>query len=238
VIADANTTREKLGKQTKALEEVFEKTKKLETSLDTQGKKLEETVSKSTQIESAVEEAKQLLGRLEKETAYADQKIAILNDKTRDIERLPDGRVKVGGMITGKATKLQEIAEKMDAAAAANNVKDGYKYALEMVAMVEASEAVKSVAQLGGINRSALSELFILASDFARISSESSRCIEWAKKAMKYEDSGRSRAAVVIALIVGKQGAEADKLIEETRQKPAFMEGFTKTLKLAGIELR
>lgn len=172
------------------------------------------------------------------ETLTADQ--ATLKEKTKSITTLPDGRIDMGGVLTGQPTVLIARVKEMQTAIDTKDFETGYGAALIFAQLHAEGEKAASNSQLGlsGLNPMWLAEAYQLAADHARISKNSDKALEWIRKSIALSDSGSRQAALVLCLFASNSPFEADKLFREMAdlESPKGIE-FRETMERMGVIL-
>ena len=164
-------------------------------------------------------DAKRLLGELRDENKKADEKLKLLEQKTSEIFRLPDGRTKMGGMITGDPSVLKDSFDRMLAAHKEKKFDVAYGEAKAGIQMLEDSKKVLTGAFIstgGNFTAEGVATLYTFGADLAQRFSEHDKALDWAKKALVTMASPERKALLVTALLNAKKTEEAQKLVEET----------------------
>lgn len=95
-------------------------------------------------VAKASSDAKKLLEDLRTETKSADEKLKQLEQKTEEIVKLPDGRTKIGAMVSGTPSKLEEQFQQVQAALQAKDPKRAFEMARKAITMPDPTTSVSS----------------------------------------------------------------------------------------------
>lgn len=163
-------------------------------------------------------EAKTLLDQLRTANTEADKKLNLLQEKTASIVRLPDGRTKIGTIITGLPSELQKQFDVTIESYKAQDFKTAYTHIQETIDTYEKSkEQEKGIAMsAGGLNPEAVPLMHTLAAELAQKNGDHANALKWAQKAVDEKPTPERKALLVTALINAKEQNKAQKLIEAT----------------------
>ena len=167
-------------------------------------------------------DAKRLLGDLRKENQNADEKLKQLELKTSEIIRLPDGRMKMGSMVTGNPSVLQEHCDAMIAAYKDRKYDVAYSEAKTAIKLYEDSQKALTGAYMstgGSLTPEGVATLYGIGAELAQRLSEHDTALVWAQSAVAAMPSPERRALLVTALLNAKKTEEAKKLVDETIAK-------------------
>ena len=143
-------------------------------------------------------------------------------------------------MIAGESSLLEEQGKKIVNALHAQDWATCFEQSRIAIEMIDESEkkakgAGMSVATL---NPTYLAQVYQIASDSARLTNHFVQSVEWAKDAIKNEDTGSRRAALVLSLRASNETVEAQKAVDEALTKdPKVAEEFRSTMAQAGSPL-
>jgi BMFP domain-containing protein YqiC len=164
-------------------------------------------------------DAKRLLGDLRKENENADEKLKQLEQKTSEIVRLPDGRMKMGILVTGSPSVLMEHFDLMLAAYKDREFEVAYREAKTAIKLYEDSKKALTdhyVSAGGTLKPEDVATLYGIGAELAQRFSEHDTALAWAQSAVAAKPSPERRAFLVTALLHAKKTEEAKKLVDET----------------------
>lgn len=163
-------------------------------------------------------DAKRLLDELRKENTKADEKLKLLEQKTSEIFRLPDGRTRMGSMITGEPSVLRAQFDKMVSEYKAQRFQAAYEAAKEAVKTYEDSKRAEGGVAMttGGVTPEGVAMLYGVAAEVAQRFSDHELALAWAEKAVAAGPTPERKALLVTTLLNMKRPEAAQKLIEET----------------------
>lgn len=183
-------------------------------------------------------DAKRLLGSLREENKNADEKLKLLDQKTAEIYRLPDGRTRMGNMITGNPSVLQEQFDRMITFYKDKKFEDAYAAAKVGIKTFEDSKKAEQGVSMsaGSVNPEAVAVLYSVGAELAQRFSEHPKALEWAEKAVLTAPSPERKALLVTALFNEKKPEAAQKLVDETlAQKNEESDQFKALLQDIGV---
>jgi flagellar biosynthesis chaperone FliJ len=189
-------------------------------------------------VAKASSDAKTLLDELREETKTADDKLKQLEKKTAEIVQLPDGRTKMGGMISGTPSILIEQVNQFYKAIEAGDQKGAYALGKKAITIYEESVAMSAGAgfSVGSINTQGLASLYEKCALLASNYSEHALAEGWMIKALGFEGVPARKAKQVAVLLRAGKEAEAKKIVDEILPKgDADAQAFSAELKALGI---
>lgn len=167
-------------------------------------------------------DAKKLLGELREENKNADEKLKQLEQKTSEIVRLPDGRMKMGSMVTGSPSVLKEHCDLMLEAYKNRKFEVAYGEAKAAIKLYEDSNKALPGAYMstgGTLAPEGVATLYGIGAKLAQRFSEHDTALIWAQSSVAAKSSPEGLALLVTALLNVKQPHEAKKLVDETIAK-------------------
>lgn len=169
-------------------------------------------------------EAKKLVDSLRKESERADEKLKMLEEKTSQIERLPDGRMKTGATITGTPTILIDLYKEMQTAYQEKRFPDAYSHARAAIEIYEATAKIlNGIATLefgGEVNQEALVRLYSIGAEGASQAGDPQLALKWHTVAyLKKPLDPELTATHVLVLMAAGKTAAAQKLVDDTIAK-------------------
>jgi hypothetical protein len=172
-------------------------------------------------VAKASADSRTLLDKLKDANEAADKKLKLIEDKTASIVQLPDGRIKMGALISGTPSLLQTKFDKMNELGTAKNWAEAFDAAKDATGTYEEStKDVGAAITVGGINQETVGVMYenacIIAAHFSKPEEE----LDWANKSLAASASPRRKACVVLALIHSKRQEDAQKLINDTMATP------------------
>jgi hypothetical protein len=176
-------------------------------------------------------EAKKLVDSLRKENERADEKLKMLEEKTSQIVRLPDGRVKTGGTVSGDPTVLFKHFNEMQAAAKEQKLDVARARAKDAVRVYEESKKMLGdgpIMVMGGdIAPEAIARMYAMAADAASHDGDNKQALAWHAVAFQLTPNPEVTAYHVIALIKADKKENAQKLVDDTlKRNDAFAAEF------------
>ncbi len=172
-------------------------------------------------VAQASADAKRLLDGLREENKKADEKLKLLEEKTSEIYRLPDGRTRMGGMITGEPSVLKEYFDRMIAEYKAQRFESAYDSAKAGIKVYEDSKKAEGGVAMttGGVTPESVAILYSVGAELAQRLSDHANALMWAEAAVATIPTPERKALLVTALLNSKKQKEAEKLVEETLSK-------------------
>lgn len=183
-------------------------------------------------------DAKRLLDGLREENKKADEKLKLLEQKTSEIYRLPDGRTRMGGMITGEPSVLKEHFDRMIAEYKAQKWQAAYDAAKAGIKVFEDSKKAEGGVAMttGSVTAEGVAALYSVGAELAQRFSDHDDALTWAEKAVATLPTPERKALLVTALLNAKKPEAAQKLVEDTlAEKNEASERFTALLQEIGV---
>jgi BMFP domain-containing protein YqiC len=165
-------------------------------------------------------DARKNLEGLREENKKADEKIAMLEEKTKSIDQLPDGRVRMGMMITGEPTKVQSLYDDMIVKYKKQDFESAYITALECIKMFEDSKDAEGKTSISHNQYSieGIANMYSYACDIALNldSKKYDNAVIWGKKAVVIKPTAERKARLFLAFLKVKNNDAAKRLYNET----------------------
>lgn len=163
-------------------------------------------------------EAKTLLEKLRAANAEADEKLSLLQEKTASIIRLPDGRTKIGTIITGLPSELQNQFDAAIQSYKAQDFKSAYAQIQKTLNTYEKSKEQEEGITMttSGLNPDAAPLIYSLTAELAQRNNDHANALKWAQKAVDTKPTPESKALLVTTLINAKEPVKAQELVETT----------------------
>ncbi len=185
-------------------------------------KRVESQAATVDLIAKETTDAKKLVADLTEQNRIAEEKLKKLAEKTSDeVVRLPDGRTKVGKIITGKPSLLFEKFEKAIASYQKKDFKSAFDDVSECVKMYEESrgQELDAVTISGALTNESLNKLYYIAAKTAQNIGEYDISLKWAKKAVDIKPIPKAKALLVTCYLNKNKTAEAQQLVNEMLSK-------------------
>jgi hypothetical protein len=163
--------------------------------------------------------AKTLLADLQDQTAVADWHLKQLDEQLRGMQILPDGRTKIGSVVTGQATVLIPKLETLQKLSA-DRPAEAYALAAECVKIHEDTRAQIGNANstVGDLGAETIAWLYATAATAAQRVGEHDASLEWARAAVAERPTTERQFLLVTALINKSLRSEAEELIQRQLQ--------------------
>ena len=172
-------------------------------------------------IEKETADAKKLVAVLTEQSRIAEEKLKESAEKTSEVVRLPDGRTKVGKIITGKPSLLFEKFEKAIVSYQKKDFKRAFDGFSECVKIYEESrqQELDAVMISGTLTQESLNKLYYIAAMTAQNVGEYDISLKWAKKAVDIKPTPKDKALLVTCYLNKNKAAEAQQLVDEMLSK-------------------
>ena len=166
-------------------------------------------------LEQKISDVNASIGLTREEIRLLSLSLKDLNQRTSGIEKLPDGRTKIGRIVTGEPTIVLEEHN-----AANINFKNGnYSVALEhsqkAIGALEATEHFSGM-QTGKISDENVGKIYFLGALIAQKRSESELAHKWAKKSVEKQKTPKSQALLATTLFNLGQRVEALNVLNKS----------------------
>ena len=181
--------------------------------------------------------AKKLLEGLRQENAKAEEKLKLIEERTAQIKTLPDGRIRMGGSVSGSPIILEKHFNEMLRAVKENRLDDAYSEAKECILIYESTiDQMRGAALIAGgdLTPESLEQLYATAAGLALKRGENDQGLDYHSKSLKAKPTADRTAYHALLLIQAKRTMEATKLIEEAlrREEPFSSEFKSKLVEL------
>ncbi len=182
------------------------------------------------QLQKKTEQSKtdleKVIGDLKKASAIAQQKLDSLEQKTSSIITLPDGRVKLGNLVTGMPTVLQANLQNLQKYLQVNQPKEALVAAESAIKILESTSASTNgpngaiMIAGGNLSTEGESELYGIASELLlKSDGDAKKALLWAKKSVAIKRTSLNRALVILASVKAGPPEEVEKLYTELMTK-------------------
>jgi tetratricopeptide (TPR) repeat protein len=185
-------------------------------------KRVESQAAAVDLIAKETTDAKKLVADLTEQNRRAEEKLKKLAENTSDeVIHLPDGRTKVGKIITGQPSLLLKKFEKAIASYQKKDFKSAFDDVSECVKMYEESrgQELDAVTISGALTKDSLNKLYYIAAMTAQNIGEYDLSLKWAKKAVDIKPTPKVKALLVTCYLNKNMTAEANQLVNEMLNK-------------------
>jgi hypothetical protein len=197
-------------------------------------------------VAKASADSKQLLDQLREENIKADEKLKQLVQKTSDIDVLPDGRTRMGTLISGEPSFLKTHFDKLLADYyEAKDFPSAYDEAKKCIkAFEESSNSMESNKTIviggGGLTVGGKVNLYGIGAVLATKFKEFDTAVTWAKKIVDLQPTPKNKAFLFARLRYANRNDEANKIMidlfaQNKNLKTADIEDFFGYLKSVGM---
>jgi len=167
--------------------------------------------------------AKLVLEALAKENEKAKERLQEMEIYANSVGLLPDGRLLLGGNLTGRAWILEKGITNLATLFSAGRFKEAYGVAKDCVGRHEkTAEALKGITMSTGdvyINNDGLCQMYSLGALSARFFDENDIALNWARKAVAVKPTAQTKLILVTSLFNMHLENEAQLLIKATLDK-------------------
>jgi hypothetical protein len=188
---------------------------------------------------SEIDKSKLVLVELQHGIESADRKLSELGTFANSIGMIPDGRLLLGGNLTGRAWILEQGITNLATLYNAQKYSEGYELAKDLIRRHEASEEISSgsIARTGDvyITNDGLSQIYTMGTLCAQSINDPISALCWSRKAGALKPGMQTKRLLLISLKAvdsSLSNIEADMLIratlnqtnEEAAQFKAFLQ--------------
>jgi hypothetical protein len=237
ILEDVATNQAALVIQSQINPQVAEFREKLESKLSGFQEKITTDLAAITDIRNRIQDQASAISSITEESAKAKDSIAALQksimeaeETLREIKRItdsmirfPDGRLVMGGMLTGRATVLFEAVERLNRLTIEDKWQEAYDVASNAIRIYEESKELEK--QVSGhfsdvfLKPEGVSQIYWQGAQSALKTAKNGQGLEWAKKADALSPSPKSTIILINALAIGGYKEEAAKLAEQILSK-------------------
>jgi hypothetical protein len=159
------------------------------------------------------------LSSLRTDYEKAQNKVKEIEELTAGIEKLPDGRVVLGGMITGRASLLFRDMEKLAEFNNAAKFEQSYPFAIAAIKKYEDSLELSKggVASIGDVVPSVdgVCQMYWMGAQAAINTKNTNIAVTWARKAVQAKPTSTANVVLLRALTASGLSEDAANLIKE-----------------------
>ncbi len=184
-------------------------------------KRVESQAATVDLIAKETADGKKLVDALTEQNRMAEEKLKKLAEKTSEVVRLPDGRTKVGKIITGKPSLLFEKFQKAVVSYQKKDFKRAFDDFSECVKIYEESreQELDAVMVSGTLTQESLNKLYYIAALTAQNIGKYDTSLTWAKKAVDIKPTPKDKALLVTCYLNKNKTAEAQQIVDEMLDK-------------------
>jgi tetratricopeptide (TPR) repeat protein len=166
-------------------------------------------------LEEKLQETGQELQLQRSDIELLTEALRDLDQRTSGIERLPDGRTKIGDLVTGQPVALLEEHDAAIAAYTQGKYEEALGHSKAAIAMLEASRRTDVSMSTGSLPPVDESKIFYVAGLSAQRLHQTGQALEWAQKAVELSRSAETLGLLVSALANAGRRAEATTTLSE-----------------------
>jgi tetratricopeptide (TPR) repeat protein len=166
-------------------------------------------------LEEKLQETGQELQLQRSDIELLTQALRDLDQRTSGIERLPDGRTKIGNLVAGQPIALLEEHDAAIAAYTQGEYEEALGHSKAAIGMLEASQRPDVSMSAGSLSSADESKIYYVAGLSAQRLRQTEQALGWAQKAVELSRSAETLGLLVSALANAGRQAEATATLTE-----------------------